>query len=376
MPPTAVESAMVVNLCVPYGSWRGHPSMPIDITPEVGRQILAYFDAVKQRGKDATVIDYGHASLEDSDAPAAGWFYELFEDMKADPPGLYMRNTWTPRAKDGIDKAEFKYLSPVLMQNYTDPVTGDAVPWCLFNVALTNIPFMEDKFRPVTAAKALDGATLYLNSATITNAIRNTTAITNQGTPMDPTEMLGKLVSALGLPPETGWDQIESLAKKFKELASLFPTGGGAPAMPTALPEMEEAMTTAAANSKALVDIAKLLKCDAKDALAAVAKLHNDAPADEDKAKIAAMAQQLAEMKADKLISENEDRIKPADRQMYRDMAVHSYDQVAKIVATFDKRIPEPAAKPAPGKTDDAPPDLVASIRQQLNTTHLHKEEK
>lgn len=182
---------------------------------------------------------------------------------------------------------------------------------------------------------------------------------------MDPKQMLADAAAALGLPATASGDEVLGLVKKLVEFVGMLP---GAPASP-AMPEMGDVMEGAVAATKTVSDIAKLFACERKDVFATVAALKNSAPTDETKAQLLKMTADLAGMKADKLISDNEDRIAPKDRAFYRDLAVKDHDGTAAIIARFEKVITDSAGKPA--KTEekpDEPTPFQIELRRTLGT--------
>ena len=142
---------LVDTLIVPYGEWKGHSTGEQIYGPEQGAEMLGYFNRTTKASGKSLVIDYGHASLDFPEAPAAGWIWDLYEDQKADPPGLYGKVEWTPRAAEAIKGNEYKYISPVICQGMPDPVSGEEIPMCLYNAALTgeavNDLYLWGKFR-------------------------------------------------------------------------------------------------------------------------------------------------------------------------------------------------------------------------------------
>lgn len=84
------------------------------------------------------VIDYEHQTLYGGEAPAAGWLKRdgfVFEEKK----GLFGTCVWTEKAKQYIEKGEYRYFSPVFQ---TDRTTNRIMR--LINVALTNQPRMQN----------------------------------------------------------------------------------------------------------------------------------------------------------------------------------------------------------------------------------------
>jgi len=94
--------------------------------------IIAEF---KRRGIEM-VIDYEHQTMQDVQAPAAGWIKELLWKGKE---GLWAVCEWTARAAEYLQNREYRYFSPVIA---VDRRTGRVMD--LINVALTNMPRMHN----------------------------------------------------------------------------------------------------------------------------------------------------------------------------------------------------------------------------------------
>lgn len=80
-------------------------------------------------------IDYEHQTMlaekNGKPAPAAGWFKQL--EWRDD--GLYVVDArWTDRAREMIDKQEYRYISPTFVHDASFVVRG------LHSIALTNTP--------------------------------------------------------------------------------------------------------------------------------------------------------------------------------------------------------------------------------------------
>ena len=87
-------------------------------------------------------IDYEHQTLQDVQAPAAGWI----KDLTMKPDGVYATVEWTEKATEYLAAKEYRYLSPVV--NVRE---SDRKALMLHSVALTNAP-------------AIDGMTAIVNS--------------------------------------------------------------------------------------------------------------------------------------------------------------------------------------------------------------------
>lgn len=83
------------------------------------------------------VIDYEHQTLENVQAPAAGWIKDMYQGTNA----LIAKVEWTDHAKEYLAHKEYKYLSPVIMAR-----TKDRKAIGLHSVALTNTPAIDGMF--------------------------------------------------------------------------------------------------------------------------------------------------------------------------------------------------------------------------------------
>lgn len=98
-------------------------------------------EAFARRGNDM-VIDYEHQTLQDVQAPAAGWIKRFVDKGKE---GLWVMVEWTERAKEYLKNREYRYFSPVFWIR-----KGDRRVLSIENVALTNQPRM-NHLRPLMA---------------------------------------------------------------------------------------------------------------------------------------------------------------------------------------------------------------------------------
>ena len=77
------------------------------------------------------VVDYEHQTLQDIQAPAAGWI----KSLKKGEDAILAEVEWTAKAIEYLKNKEYKYLSPVIQVRKQDGVVID-----LHSVALTNTP--------------------------------------------------------------------------------------------------------------------------------------------------------------------------------------------------------------------------------------------
>lgn len=98
------------------------------------------FDLIQRRFKGRKldlVIDYEHQTLDDVQAPAAGWIKELINGTDA----ILARVEWTPKGAEYLKNREYRYLSPVILTRKSDKKVV-----ALHSAALTNTPAIDGMF--------------------------------------------------------------------------------------------------------------------------------------------------------------------------------------------------------------------------------------
>lgn len=111
----------------------------------------------KKRGNGEVVLDYEHASefpevAAGGPIPAAGWIVSV--DAEPDAKGIVWGDLkFTAKARDLIDKKEYKYISPVINWGARDRSTGDPQGATLRSAALTNTPVL-DRMPAITLSDA------------------------------------------------------------------------------------------------------------------------------------------------------------------------------------------------------------------------------
>lgn len=83
------------------------------------------------------VIDYEHQTLNDIQAPAAGWIKDLYPGTNA----LMAKVEWTQKGRDYIANKEYRYLSPVVLVKKKDQHAA-----VFHSAALTNTPAIDGMF--------------------------------------------------------------------------------------------------------------------------------------------------------------------------------------------------------------------------------------
>ena len=93
------------------------------------------------------VIDYEHQSLDNTQAPAAGWITEIGSEDGA----VTAKVKWTDKAGEYLRNREYRYLSPVVLVRKSD---RRAV--AVQSVALTNTPAIDGMFPVVNSLTGND----------------------------------------------------------------------------------------------------------------------------------------------------------------------------------------------------------------------------
>ncbi|WP_455756481.1 phage protease [Sulfurimonas sp.] len=119
------------------GAWKGHIAGEFELTLSDLEQIAINF---KNADAEDVVVDFEHQSTENIKAEATGWA----KDLKVEDNKLLAKIEWLEETKELIKSKKYKYLSPVLVQNSLDPITGDHIGWTLHSIALTNTPFFQE----------------------------------------------------------------------------------------------------------------------------------------------------------------------------------------------------------------------------------------
>lgn len=108
--------------------------------------VKALVENLRKRKADV-VIDYEHASefpelAKGGPVPAAGWLKQV-EDGPDDRGVLWGLAELTQRAREMIERAEYKYISPAIHWGARDKVSGEPQGATLTSVALVNRPFLD-----------------------------------------------------------------------------------------------------------------------------------------------------------------------------------------------------------------------------------------
>lgn len=182
---------------LPAGAFNAIDGRPLDVPggqwyldASIAQRLISQVEAAA----NDLVIDYEHQTLRKEEngqpAPAAGWFKQL---EWREGSGLWIKPSWTARARDHIAQGEYRYLSAVFPY---DAATG--YPLKLHSAALTNRAGV-DGLEPL--------ASLTLSDLSTTNPTQENTM----------NELLQELLKQLGITVEgeaalSEEDQAQALA--------------------------------------------------------------------------------------------------------------------------------------------------------------------
>lgn len=108
-------------------------------------EVIAHF---RRRGLDP-VFDYEHQTLNGTEAPAAGWIKE----WRWSEEGIFARVEWTKKAMEMLANKEYRYYSPVF--EIKERSEGEYALAKVHNVGLTNDP-RTNNIKPLIAKRDED----------------------------------------------------------------------------------------------------------------------------------------------------------------------------------------------------------------------------
>lgn len=149
----AEKPPLVWNQLAKTGQFRGHPSGPFELTPQIFAEIVANFRATQNQ---RIPIDFEHASEQDptqgtiptEGAPAQGWILDLDNRGAA---GLWGLVEWLEPARTYVREKKYRFFSPAIRFGAKDRVTGQPIGARMTSGALTNNPFL-DGMAPLAAS--------------------------------------------------------------------------------------------------------------------------------------------------------------------------------------------------------------------------------
>ncbi|MCE7638381.1 hypothetical protein LZT07_13735 [Vibrio fluvialis] len=151
---------------LPAGKFKARDGRPHDTEDghwHLNAESAAALIAATQASSKKVLIDYEHATLRAKEngkpAPAAAWLSSSDIEWR-EGKGLYIRPSWTAKAKSHIDAMEYAFLSAVF------PYDKQGRPLLLRMAALTNDPGLVD-LEPVAALAAEFSLSFYHNNGSI-----------------------------------------------------------------------------------------------------------------------------------------------------------------------------------------------------------------
>lgn len=144
-------------------------------------------------------IDYEHQTLQDVQAPAAGWIKDLI--LKQD--GVYAAVEWTEKAAQYLAAKEYRYLSPVVSVR-----ESDRKALLLHSAALTNTPAIDGMTAIVNSAKA--GSTSKVPLDDMEGEADKLPPESSETGNDDPTGFIKGLRGMLQLPDDAPYSDIEN----------------------------------------------------------------------------------------------------------------------------------------------------------------------
>lgn len=200
---------------VPFGKWNGYKQggelVEFEVTRELASKAIDYHKKFNERFPQRDLpIDYEHQTLSGGEAPAAGWYKNLF--LKND--GIYTKvKEWTKKAEQYLLNKEYRYQSPVLMFNDVDGESGETIPLWISSIALTNSPFLNG-IQPVVAKNNSASTIIYLTDSNQSQPTQPTKGVTTMPTIEVVLQFLAKM---LGLDPASTWEQIKTKLQSFMD---------------------------------------------------------------------------------------------------------------------------------------------------------------
>jgi phage I-like protein len=167
------------------------------VDTEAYNSILNHFKAHKVD----IPVDYEHQTLQNVQAPAAGWIKEL--TLKSD--GVYAAVEWTDKAAQYIKEKEYRYLSPVVSVR-----EKDRKALLLHSVALTNTPAIDGMTAIVNSAKGDPAPVKVKDGTEETEPTEKTPPASSEPEAEDPAEFIKGLREMLQLPEDAPFSDIEN----------------------------------------------------------------------------------------------------------------------------------------------------------------------
>lgn len=140
LPLVGAQSARAWGQLAYEGEWKGHPAGPFQLTRAVFESFVANFE----RQANAIPLTYEHPQYagDGRPVPAAGWIHQL-RIQGTSRVELWGLIEYTRRGEALVREGEYRFVSVVFGKQSTDRQSGDDVGPELFEVGLTNVPFLD-----------------------------------------------------------------------------------------------------------------------------------------------------------------------------------------------------------------------------------------
>lgn len=188
----------------PYGlvEIEGAESFLVDADAMNG--VIERFNA---RGLDM-VIDYEHQTEEGTEAPAAGWIKTL---ENRGENGLWASVEWTARAREYLEKKEYRYFSPVFLVSKSGRKLSE-----LLRVALTNAPRL-NWIKPIVAKSPPDAGSPSAHGGTAPSLGTGSIPLNNHDSERrERMEFLKQVARKVGLPETAGAEEVIGAVEKLR----------------------------------------------------------------------------------------------------------------------------------------------------------------
>ena len=142
LPPLSDKSAKGWVQVIPgEGEFKGHSEGEFALTADTIDSFIANFD---KRGTPLK-FDYEHDTHSGTSGPkpASGHVLELSRRDGDNGAQLWAFVEWTAKAAQMIRDDEYNFCSPVFIDEFKDPVTGEQQGPTLLSIGLTDIPFLD-----------------------------------------------------------------------------------------------------------------------------------------------------------------------------------------------------------------------------------------
>lgn len=127
------------------GEWKGHHSGSFSFTQDVFKNIVARFE----QQKNPIPLTYEHPEKwMGTPVVAAGWIH----DLQVKDGHLWGLAEFTPKAAEMVKSGEYRFCSVVVDFESVDRKSGAEVGPELYEVGLTNTPFLDGQ-RPIALSR-------------------------------------------------------------------------------------------------------------------------------------------------------------------------------------------------------------------------------